>query len=180
MAGRKPIPTPLIDRAKYQKKGYVDNRIEVEQKMILDENPTMPDGLTENAQKIWNETIELYDRLYQATGTRVLCALDQGSLKSYCFYKDILDNLYEEYRQDPTVYQRVVVKSKSKTDNGERTSGTERKIVNPLFDKIKLIETRLTALANELCLTPAGRARMGILIVNANKNDELDDFMDDN
>lgn len=173
-----PTSANLVDNAKYKKTGYLDERKSLEQKLILQDNPDMPEGMTAGAEKIWNETLALYDRLYETSGMKVVCVLDQSTLKSYCICRDILDKLYLEYKQDENVYKTIVTKSKSSSTSGERKTGTEKRVINPVFAEINKYETRLTKLAAELCLTPAGRARMGIAILQGSKNNDLDDFLE--
>ena len=177
-AGRMPSHPLLLDKSKRKESNKaIEDRIE--EAFELDAKPEMPKGLTVKAQNIWNSVVELYENVYEATGKRLICVMDTDSLKSYCIYKDILDKLYSEYTKDENIYKVIKTKTKSKTETTTRDGENEKKVINPLFREIRQIETRLTLLASELCLTPTGRARMGLLIINNNKKkDKLDEFLE--
>lgn len=176
-SGRIPNHPLLIDKKTNRR--FDDNEERLKETFELDASPEMPLGLTKKAKSIWNSVVDLYEKVYEATGKRLICIMDTDSLKSYCIYKDILDKLYEEYTKDENIYKVIKTKTKSKTETTTRDGENEKKVINPLFREIRQIETRLTLLASELCLTPTGRARMGLLIVNNNKKkDNLDEFLE--
>lgn len=175
-SGRKAKHPLLLDKEINRELDKNEERLK--ETFELDASPEMPQGLTKNAKEIWNNVVDLYDKVYEATGRRLICIMDTDSLKSYCIYKDILDKLYIEYTKDENIYKTIKTKTKSTTETTKRDGENEKKVINPIFREIRQMETRLTVLASELCLTPTGRARMGLLIVNNNKKkDDLEDFL---
>ena len=160
MEKRHPQHPDLIDQEVNHMKGKAEKTKEYI--FLLDEEMEIPDGLTKGAKKIFEETIEKYNRLYKQTGVRIVCNLDSTILRSYCNYHDILDGLYKELEKNNKVFVSETRKSKKKKhkdgieeDGDENT--TTKEVINPVYAEIRKVEQRLTTLADKLYLTPMGR-----------------------
>jgi P27 family predicted phage terminase small subunit len=119
-----------------------------------------PKTMSKGAQKEWRRVMKLYKGMEQP----IICALDRQALIMYCEATAI----YEKASADWASKQEVV---------------SEDPKVQQQIDKcFSLMEKQLKIIASiseQLCLTPVGRARMGMASRNTKKKSKIDNFMDE-
>lgn len=174
-SGKKPVDPRLIDNKKYKKSPE-------ELKEIASAIPTVqsaklkpPKELTDGAKKEWLRIVKLYSEFPEP----ILNDLDVELLKSYCIYVDLRNRLYQECVQTENLFYTSITTSVSTTKmpnaTAQRAGQIKKTIINPILREIRQIESRITVLANELGLTPAGRVAMGIRKAKK-ESDPLNDF----
>lgn len=174
MVRRNPQHPDLIDQSVNHMKGKAERTKGC--LYLLDEKMEMPEGLTSGAKKVFKETIDKYNRLYEQTGVKIVCNLDGTILRSYCNYHDILDRLYKELSKTSSVFVDDTRTSKKVKSSGEDTTKSSKQIINPVYAEIRKVEQRLTTLADKLYLTPMGRVATAN-IQTRKKKDKFEDFM---
>ena len=182
-SGRKPIDPKLIDNSKYKKSPDELQKISESIPRIHSCELKPPANLTKGAKREWKRIIKLYGEL----PSQILSDLDIELLKSYCMYVDIRDRMYNEVSQIENLFTVTTSTSASTVNRfggkvGENHAGATQRVgqtkkteINPLLREIRQVEARITVLSNELCLTPAGRVRMGIAKIKEAK-DPLDGY----
>lgn len=152
--GRKPIPISVLNED--TKKGMSKNRQKTRQNFEIgqcEETFKPPKGLSKGAKKEWNRII----RLYRQLDRKVLNDLDQMLLASYCESAAIYKAAEEAYQQAPLI----------DLENGKE---------NPYLRIMWREGANIAKYAEQLCLSPVGRARMGVLA--AKKEEEADPTAD--
>lgn len=147
--GRKPVPISVINED--TKKGMSKNRQKTRENFEsgqCDDTFKPPKGLSKAAKKEWNRIIRLYKQLDR----KVLNDLDQMLLAAYCESAAIYKAAEEAYQNYPII-------------DGE---GKE----NPHLRIMWREGANIAKYAEQLCLSPVGRARMGVL---AAKKEEASD-----
>lgn len=137
--GRKPLPSALADKKPHRSNDELERRAENEPGMC-EETFVPPDDLTKGALKEWNRVV----RLYRQLDRRVLNDLDQSLLASYCESVAIYKDAQKKYKKLPLV---------------DEDSGKE----NPYLKVMWREGANIAKYAEQLCLSPVGRARMGVL-----------------
>lgn len=141
-AGRKPRPTTLIDadakRTKREKFDRRENEIECKQNDLK-----CPTDMTPDAKKEWKRVIGLYNGI----DAKILTDLDIQALRMYCEQSAIYNNATKQLAQFETLV----------TTNVEG-----QKIINYLTKLIEKSSKIIISLSEQLCLTPVGRARLGL------------------
>lgn len=144
MAGRKPTPARMIDPKKHKKsKKEIEKRIQAEDKLKTKANLRAPSYLTETAKKEWRRIMKLYREM----DAEILSDLDKNALSVYC-------EAYAMWREAHNVWakhQKVVSVDKEAQriiDSTKRTMKEQAQIMSKYQD--------------QLCLTPVGRAKMGM------------------
>jgi len=158
--GRYPLPASLIDPAKHHKsKAEIEKRRHVEDS--LRGNKALlwcPTHLTDEAKKEWRRIMKLYKSL----DVNILSDLDQTALIMYVEAVAIYKKAHETWAK----YQQGVAgnpESQRYLDKAFNTMERQTKIINQL--------------AEQLCLTPVGRARMGMNQLEADKTSALATLM---
>lgn len=105
---------------------------------------TCPDYLSPGAKAEWKRLMKLYRTL----DSKILCDLDTMGLVIYCEAAAI----YKKAQETWAKYGLVV------SANPE-----SQRIMDKCFDTMKNQTKIINDLAEQLCLTPIGRARMGII-----------------
>lgn len=155
---RPPLPPHLIDNKTYKKSSKeLEDRKESWDKLKTTRILRVPTHLTPEAKKEWRRLMKLYDQME----VNILSDLDRQALIMYCESTAI----YKKAQETWAKLQQVVSSNK----DGQRM----------LDDTFRIMERQsklITSLADQLCLTPVGRARMGM---NATaKKEEDDPFLD--
>lgn len=161
LGGRKPIPAALIDPQEH-KKSYdeIQQRIEVESSLKTSSKLTCPKYLSDVAKKEWKRVI----KLYRSLDTDILCDLDISSLVIYC-------EAWAEYRQAQDERNKI-------TQDGDKSVESQKVIdrcVNRMASQTKIINS----ISEQLCLTPVGRARMGMMSKKTNHPSPLVQLIED-
>ena len=180
--GRKPIPSDLTD-SKKTKTSSVDHatRQRVE-KSIREKSPklTCPKYLSPLAKKEFRKTIKIYKSL----DVNILSDLDIPTIASYCqsvaIYQDKLHQYnftaeklrkYEDEVYDLNDLMDSVLEEDKKTEIRKKIINLNEQFDNASsrMDRALSVMNKQTrimnSLAESLCITPVGRARMGILAV---------------
>lgn len=147
--GRKPIPISVMKDE--TKKGMSKNSQKTRENFEIgkcDETFKPPRGLSKAAKKEWNRIIRLYKQLERS----VLNDLDQALLAAYCESAAIYKAAEEAYQEKPLV----------------SFDGKE----NPYLRIMWREGANIAKYAEQLCLSPVGRARMGVIA--AKKEEEED------
>ena len=157
MPGRKPLPASLIDPAKHKKSNKeIEKRKKVEDSLRGDTARLWcPSYLTKEAKKEWRRIMKLYKEL----DVNILSDLDQTALIMYVEARAIYMKAHETWKK----YQSVVAANPEAQRYLDKTFNTmerQSKIINKLAD--------------QLCLTPVGRARMGMNQLDSNEISALD------
>lgn len=150
MAGRNARPIALVDYDNHRTKKEIEAREAGEPKGCT-ANLTVPKHLSNDAKKEWRRVVKLYRQLDQ----EVLNDLDVGILACYCESVALYNAASVRMQNEPLTVL---------TDKGE--------VVNPLLKIMDKQSANIKAYGEQLCLTPVGRARMGI--ANAKKEVESD------
>ena len=137
--GRKPIPAAVNERRLHRSNDEIELRAENEPGMC-EESFVPPSDLSKGALKEWNRVV----RLYRQLDRRVLNDLDQTLLASYCESTAAYKDAQRKYQTLPLV---------------DPDSGKE----NPYLKIMWREGANIAKYAEQLCLSPVGRARMGVL-----------------
>ncbi len=178
--GRKAIIPEQKDNDTYKDIGAINRQQDLSPKGYPDSLPA-PKDLTDGAKKEWRRIV----RLFRQGDTQIINNLDLYMLKAYCIEVDIYDRLYKQWRDEGC----AIIKD-SKTDTARQTldaqmvvteqsvGNTRKKIINPLLDALQKHANSIRVYAEQLGLTPVGRAGWTVRTAKKEK-DALDDFMGD-
>lgn len=144
MTGRKPIPAELINASDHKKSSdEIDARQQAEKRLKTKSTLVCPKHLSIEAKKEWHRLMRLYKEMH----ADILCALDIQPLLMYCEACAI----YKKAQETWTKYTVVI----SANEEAQR-----------ILDKSLSVMSRqsniIRGLSEQLCLTPVGRARMGM------------------
>lgn len=144
MTGRKPMPARLIDPAEHKKsKEQIDARQEIEAGLQTTSTLKCPGFLSPEAKKEWRRIMKLYKQMDNG----ILCDLDKMALVAYCEAVSMYNKAQETWAK----YNQIVAANPD----------AQREL-----DKARLVMKEQTkimvSLSEQLCLTPVGRARMGM------------------
>lgn len=160
MGGRLPKVSEAQNKKSLKKSNAeIKQRQNVEKSMTVVDKLSCPKDMTKDAQKIWKGLMKLYKQM----DAKILCDLDKHSLRMYC----------ETYALYLKTQQQV-----------EYLSGSSESFLNKDFQNlVKTMNKQCevcTNLAEKLCLTPIGRARMGVAVAKFGLKEEksLDDFFE--
>jgi len=149
LSGRKPTPAALIDAADHKKSAAeIDKRRKTEEGLLCKASLTVPDYISDNAKKEWRRVMKLYRTL----DTKILCDLDAMALVIYCEAVSIYKKAQETWKK----YNFVV------SGNAE-----SQRVIDKCFQIMEKQTKIINELAEQLCLTPVGRARMGVATAKA-------------
>lgn len=158
MGGRKAQPAALIDNKKTRKtKNELEARAAAEVTGCSAELKP-PVELSERARVEWRRLI----RLYRQLDAEILNDLDVGVLAAYCESRAIYQTAEEEYQKGKLVLRNP----------------DGRIIENPYLKIMRLEGANLAKYSEQLCLSPVGRARMGVAAAKKEiKSDPLADLL---
>ena len=125
--------------------------------MTVVDKLSCPKDMTKDAQKIWKGLMKLYKQM----DAKILCDLDKHSLRMYC-------ETYALYLKTQKQVEDLSGNSEVFLDKGFQN------LVKTMNKQCEVC----TNLAEKLCLTPIGRARMGVAVAKFGLKEEksLDDF----
>lgn len=177
--GRKAIPPELKDNTTYKDIGAINRQnaaaIKVDSAKLV-----CPTWLPDGAKAEWRRIVKLYRTLE----INVLNDLDKAVLISYVIEVDLRDRLYREWVKTQQIMiddktQSVRQKQSASGTPIEQTVGSNsKKIVNPILREIERHNATIRVLAEQLALTPAGRAAYAVRQEKANRS-PAEEFMDD-
>lgn len=146
MSGRKPIPASLIDPLEHKKsKDEIETRQKIENALKTSSKLTCPKYLSITAKKEWRRVI----KLYRGLDVDILCDLDISALVIYC-------EAWAIYKQAQSIWAKYIEKVQI---NPESKSRMPEKYFIIMKEQSKIINS----VSEQLCLTPVGRARMGMM-----------------
>ena len=131
----------------------MEARENVEKRLRTENNLTCPRTLSPEAQKEWRRGM----RLYRKMDAKILNDLDIPALSMYC-------EAVAQWKEAQSQWAKLgkLISADPKT---QKVLDKIRTIMN---DQTKVI----TSLAEQLCLSPVGRARFGIGIANKSKEEQ--------
>lgn len=142
--GRKPVPAEKLDPGERKRsKRELQERADAEAKLVTTDSLSCPKYLTDEAKKEWRRVMALYRKM----GAKILSDLDRSALAMYCESWAIYRTAQTRWAE----YKQVV----SASPESQRVLD---KLVHTMNDQTKI----LANLSEQLCLTPVGRARMGL------------------
>jgi len=157
-SGRKPLPAKMADPVEmHRSKETISQRLEIEEQLETRAKLSCPKKLSPTAQKEWRRVM----KLYKAMGASILSDLDITALGMYCEATAI----YDEARKTWAEHQKVVVAN----PNAQRIID---KCIETMSKQAKIV----VQFSELLCLTPVGRARMGVAGVRPRES-ELDKLL---
>lgn len=178
--GRKPIPPELKDKKVYKKTGDIERQKDAAPKGYPANLPC-PKGLTEGAKKEWRRIV----RLLKQGDTQYINNLDSQLLAMYCAEVDIYNRLYEKWQTSGSQIYITDETTSSSTDFmpsnmpiKSRGGSSKKTILNPIFDMLKKYADTIRVHAEQLGLTPVGRASWTVRTANREKS-AAEEFMGD-
>lgn len=162
MTGRLPTPAELQDKKKMKKNEKdLDCRKAVEKSFQVVDKLSCPSYLSPLAKKEWKRVMKLYKQM----DARILNDLDVTALAMYAEAVAMYQTAQKQWVQT----QALVSSNKA----SQKLLDKIRTIMN---DQVKVV----TTLSEQLCLTPVGRARMGVAVAKFGLKEEksLDDFFE--
>lgn len=155
MTGRKPTPAKAIDRKEmHHTKDEIRARSIAEDKVKTADKLEPPSGMSSVAKKEWKRIMGLYRQME----ADILNDLDISALMMYC-------EAYAVYRKAEKVWVNFS-KLKDPSDTDYKIFNRARVQMN---DQVKVV----CQLSEQLCLTPVGRARMGIAMAKKKEQSSL-------
>lgn len=140
--GRKPRPLTLVENGKDRfTKKQLDERGGGEPGGCAD-TLKAPKSLSAAAKKEWRRIVALYRDL----DAKIINDLDVATLGAYCESVAIYQRAQTEYRERPLIYM---------DSNGNPAE-------NPYLAIMRKEGQNIAKYAEQLCLSPVGRARMGV------------------
>lgn len=161
MKGRKPMPAEMLDQnTSKMSTENLQSRKTVEQKLNPSSFLKCPSKtkISSEARRVWKRIMKLYDGM----DADILSDLDEVALKMYCEAVAVYETAHSEWLK----IQVINVASPSASGKIDR-----------LLDRMNKQTRVINNLAEQLCLTPVGRARMGVLTVTSSKpGNPIDDL----
>lgn len=140
--GRKPRPLKLVDNGKNRNtKDTIESRKNGEPAGCSDKLKP-PKALTPEARKEWKRVVKLYRQL----DTSIINDLDISMLTAYCESVAIYRKAEVEYQTGQLIY----------------LSADGKPSENPYITIMRREGQNMIKYAEQLCLSPVGRARMGV------------------
>ena len=140
--GRKPILTVIDGRTPHRSKEDIQARADAEPKGCA-ATFKVPKEMSSDARKEWRRVVALYKQL----DTEVLNDLDLSVLAAYCESVAIYRKAQLEYQKFPLYGQ---------------DPKTKQMMENPYIKIMNREGQNMARYAEQLCLSPVGRARMGL------------------
>lgn len=178
--GRKAIPAELKDNESYKDIGAIERQRELTPRVNSAELKVPPE-LTAGAKREWRRIVKLYKTLE----VEILNDLDIAVFTTYCAEVDITNRLYAAWTSGKcelittaTATGSSVKASPSGKPLEGKTSESKKQIINPLLREYNRHAQTVRILAEQLALTPAGRAAYAVRREKENKS-PAEDFMGD-
>jgi P27 family predicted phage terminase small subunit len=140
--GRKPILAVIDGRRPHRSKDEVQARVDAEPRGCK-ATFKAPKEMSPDARKEWRRVVALYKQL----DSEVLNDLDLSVLSAYCESVAIYRKAQEQYQKFPLYGKNL--------DTGQPVENPYIKIMNREGQNV-------VRYAEQLCLSPVGRARMGL------------------
>lgn len=151
--GRKPMPPALVDNDTFKKNSQdIEARQESWNKLKTTKVLKVPKHLSDEAKKEWKRVMKLYNQM----DVDILSDLDRQALIMYCEATAIYNKAQEQW---------------TKLGHIATPNPDGQKLIDKIFTTMEKQQRIITSLSEQLCLTPVGRARMGM---NATKVEEED------
>lgn len=144
--GRKPKPSAIQDRREHRSIREIQAR-KANEPQGCDANFRAPSELSEEAKREWRRLVKLYRQLEQP----VLNDLDLSILAAYCESVAIYRKAQADYQSPPWNGQLV-----------GKLPGSNTISENPYLRIMTREGQSMAKYAEQLCLSPVGRARMGL------------------
>lgn len=161
LGGRKPIPASLIDPAEHKKaKEEIEARRDMEDALTTTSKLSCPKYLSDSAKKEWRRVIKLYKGL----DVDILCDLDISALVIYC-------EAWAVYRKAQETWAKV---KQVVAANPEA-----QRILDKCFVLMEKQSKIINNMSEQLCLTPVGRARMGMMAKRENESSAIEDLFNE-
>ena len=160
MGGRLPKVSEAQNKKSLKKSNAeIEQRQNVEKSMTVVDKLSCPKDMTKEAQKIWKGLMKLYKQM----DAKILCDLDKHSLRMYC-------ETYALYLKTQQAVECLSVSSDAFLNKDFQN------LVKTMNKQCEVC----TNLAEKLCLTPIGRARMGVAVAKFGLKEEktLDEFFE--
>ena len=141
MAGRNARPIALVDKKNHRTKAQIAARENGEPRGC-EAKLTVPKSLSAEAKKEWKRVV----RLYRQLDAEVLNDLDVDMLACYCEAVALYKAASAEMQGAPLTVE---------TSKGDM-------VPNPLLKIIDKQSANIKTYGEQLCLTPVGRAKMGL------------------
>jgi P27 family predicted phage terminase small subunit len=141
--GRKPVPIVLMDNNKDRlTKAQIDARKQGEVAGVR-ANLLPPEGLSGVARQEWDRVVELYRDVEGS----VINDLDVGLLTIYCEARAVYIEAQKKYKGVPVI---------------RKSPDDPTPIENPYWRAMMNASQVIMKAAEQLCMSPVGRARMGV------------------
>lgn len=154
-AGRKPQPAKLLDNDTYKiSNDKLEQRIKVEEALKTKSTLKTPSYLSDVAKKEWRRIMKLYKQM----DIEILNDLDSTALVMYC---------------EATAIYRKAQETWKKVDQVVSGNSEGQRVLDKTFIVMERQTKIINSLAEQLCLTPVGRARMGAATANSNNENAV-------
>lgn len=167
MKGAKPKPAALRDpkESKVSKKDH-QKRLDME-KALRGNDPKLrpPKWLSKEGKKEFRRLIKIYKSL----PVQILSDLDTTMLAQYCQAYSVYQSAMK--KREKLMDQEFSIDSKtdeSQIDFEDRIDREQQKLVTRMNSQTKI----MNKLSEALCITPVGRARMGIMVTHKTTTDK--------
>jgi P27 family predicted phage terminase small subunit len=151
------MPPALVDNQVFKKNSQeLEAREESWTKLKTTKLLKVPRYLSPEAKKEWRRVLKLYNQME----ADILSDLDQQALIMYCEATAIYKKAQEQWAE----LQQVVT-----------TNPSGQKLIDNILKTMERQSKIISSLSEQLCLTPVGRARMGM---NATKPEEDDPLVE--
>lgn len=159
--GRKPTPAALIDPVEH-KKSYdeIEARKEAEASLQTKSDLRCPSYVSKEAKKEWRRIM----KLYRGMDAEILNDLDVMALVMYCEATAV----YKKAQETWVKYQQVVA-----------VNPEAQRVLDKCFQTMERQTKIISSLSEQLCLTPVGRARMGMNAAKKHEPNPIDDIFDE-
>ena len=153
--GRKPLPPDLVDNKSLKVNNQeLATREESWQKLKTTKVLRVPKHLTPEAKKEWRRVMKLYNLME----VDILSDLDQQALIMYCEATAIYKKAQEQW---------------AKLNQVATPNPDGQKLIDSIFRTMERQSKLISSLSEQLCLTPVGRARMGMNPTKVEEDDPL-------
>jgi len=165
LTGRKPLPAELIENGAHAQGSHkksneeIQMRIEAEQKLRAPAVLRCPKDLSPAARKEWRRVIKLYKKLE----TDILNDLDLMALTIYCEAVAVYKKAHETWVK----YLQVVA-----------ANPEAQRVLDKCIALMEKQSKTISSFSEQLCLTPVGRARMGMNAVRTNEKSDIDKILE--
>lgn len=160
MAGRKPTVAGLIDKTKHKKsQSDIDRRVKNEKSMQVSAALRCPKHLSDGGKREWRRIMALYRKME----AHILSDLDRNALIAYCEAVSIYNEAQKKWKD-----LNAVVSSDQKV----------QRILDKIITTMEKQSAIIFKFSEQLCLTPIGRAKMGLHMPK--KKSKLEQMMEDN